>query len=609
MIQLVVLAISLFVSVGTLSAQGPMRFLTERDGKLYDGEQEFRFVSWNLPNLHNVEDAFEFLGESPWRWPDEFEITDALESVRQMGGRVVRTYVLSVRREGGDMGSNVHVLAPGEFNEEAFRTLDLVLKVAAEKGIRVMIPLVDNWHWWGGVRQYEAFRGKPKDSFWSDPQLLEDFKQTAKHLVMRRNTLTGVLYRDDPAIFGWETGNELDSTPEWTRKVSAYLKELDPNHLVIDGNSLNGIPTASLDDPHIDVVTTHHYPNVGNNNAEAVTSAARTVGGRKAYFVGEFGFLPVKEAQRVLDTVNLEGASGALYWSLRFHRREGGFYWHDEPSGDNLFKAYHWPGFPEGEAYREHLVMPMIREAAYRIQGLAVPPMPVPDSPTMLKPSDPRLLSWQGSAGARTYELQRAERSDGPWATVAQGLSDAAVQYRPLYADETAEVGKAYYYRVVAGNESGSSAPSSAVGPVTPIEGLLVDEMLDDTRQQSAEGPFDFVGDKARRVQEDIHRLRIQPGTAVTYRAAGPITSVQAWLFDEGKNAFAVEQSDDGKDFQPIATSESSAGSETNDYGYLRPRLVTAKPSQATSRWVRISLPQDATQPTEISRVEIRFGG
>ena len=111
-------------------------FITRKGDQLIDGEKPFRFISFNIPNLLVIEDAFEFTKPSPWRWPDEFEIDDALESVRQMGGQVVRTYVISVFREGSDMGKTVHVLAPGKFNEEGFRALDKVLEVANRKGIR-----------------------------------------------------------------------------------------------------------------------------------------------------------------------------------------------------------------------------------------------------------------------------------------------------------------------------------------------------------------------------------------------------------------------------------------------------------------------------------------
>lgn len=599
---------ALAVTLGPLAshADEPVPFITHRDGKLYEGDQEFRFVSWNIPNLHNVEDAFEFFGTSPWRWPDAFEIADALETVHQMGGRVARTYVLSVRREGSDMGDNVHVIAPGEFNEEAFETLDLVLKIAAEKGVRVLIPLVDNWHWWGGAREYEAFRGKPKGSFWSDAEVIADFKQTIDHVVRRRNTLTGVRYCDDPTILGWETGNEVDATPEWTREIAAYLKQLDPNHLVVDGCSLHGIPTESLGDPHVDVVTTHHYPNTGNNNAEAVVAAIKTVGRKKAYFVGEFGFLPVDEAQRVFGTVVDGGASGALFWSLRFHRREGGFYWHHEASGGDVFKAYHWPTFPSGEEYREHLVMPMIREAAYRIRGLETPPMPVPATPTMLRPESPRLLSWQGSAGATGYDIQRASDASGPWTTIAEGVSDAAVQYRPLYADESAQPGTASYYRVIAKSETGTSPPSAAVGPIVANERLLVDEMAEPSRAASISGEVRFVTNEARKVQEDIHRLAMPAVSAVTYRIAGACRRVSVWVFAGSDPSLTIETSSDGGTFVAADSNIDSPSLGANDYGYLRPFLFTAKVTEADQGWIRLRTTAETPNDVQVSRVEIR---
>ena len=78
-------------------AQTFQEFVTRQGDKLMEGDREFRFISFNVPNLHYIEDNLPFEETSPWRIPDEFEIRDALTSVRQMGGTVVRIYTLSAR--------------------------------------------------------------------------------------------------------------------------------------------------------------------------------------------------------------------------------------------------------------------------------------------------------------------------------------------------------------------------------------------------------------------------------------------------------------------------------------------------------------------------------
>src|SRR5262249_41398966 len=155
------------------------------------------------------------------------------------------------------------------------------------------------------------FRNKPPEAFWSDPELIADFKRTIDYVLNRRNTYTGKLYRDDPAIFGWETGNEIDATPEWTREIAAYIRQLDPNHLIVDGRSLHGVADWQLEEPNTDVITPHHYPHPTPDFPPAIRVARAATKGKKPYFVGEFGFVDTPRIRGVLDTVIDDGIAGA----------------------------------------------------------------------------------------------------------------------------------------------------------------------------------------------------------------------------------------------------------------------------------------------------------
>jgi mannan endo-1,4-beta-mannosidase len=585
-------------------------FVTRQGDQLMVGDEPFRFVSFNIPNLLVVEDAFEFTKPSPWRWPDEFEIEDALESVRQMGGQVVRTYVISVRREGSDMGDTVHVLAPGEFNEEGFRALDKVLEVAGRKGIRIIIPLVDNWKWMGGVPQYAAFRGKPPEAFWSDPELIADFKRTIEYVLNRKNTYTGKLYRDDPAIFGWETGNEIDATADWTREIAATIKQLAPNHLVIDGRSLHGISPWQLEEPNTDVLTTHHYPHPTPDFVPAITKAHAAMKGKKPYVVGEFGFVDTPRIRSVIDAVVNDDISGGLLWSLRFHRREGGFYWHMEVgTGGNFYKAYHWPGFASGDAYGEREVLDLMRDNAFAIRGQLPPPIELPAAPTLLAIVTPAAISWQGSAGASSYDVERATTAAGPWSTIAQNVSDADTQYRPLFSDGTVEPGATYFYRILARNSAGASPPSDVVGPVAAKCRTLVDECVDLSLVADTKGDVVPRSDNARQTQEDAHRLALPPGGDIVYQVDEPIQAFRIYGFAGGVADLQVSASADGKNFADVEMDRKSFNFGQGDYGYKVPVLFTGAVETSGPTYLKFSLPAATAEPVQLSRVEIEYGG
>ena len=197
-----------------MARQGFENFVRRDGDVLKDGDREFRFLSFNIPNLHYVEDDMRFEQGMPFRLPDAFEIDDALGTIEQMGGQVVRMYALSVAKPGDPPELPRHILSPGKFNEQAFVALDNVLAAAHRHHVRVIIPFIDQWSWWGGVTELAGFRGKKPEEFWTDWQTIEDYKATVAAVIGRVNTVTGIPYRADKAILAWETGNELKATPE-----------------------------------------------------------------------------------------------------------------------------------------------------------------------------------------------------------------------------------------------------------------------------------------------------------------------------------------------------------------------------------------------------------
>jgi hypothetical protein len=599
-----VLACFLAVTTATpLRAQSALRdFIAVRGDQLREGDKPFRFISFNLPNLQLIEDNMPFTETNPWRLPDEFEIRDGLMTVRQMGGTVVRTYVLSVVRTNDPPGSPRHVLGPGKFDEAAFRELDLVLKIANEQGVRLIIPLVDNWKWQGGRAEYAGFRGKDRDDFWTDRQLIEDFKQTIHFLVRRTNTLTGVRYCDDKAILCWETGNELSSTTKWTREIARYIKSLDTNHLVMDGRA-GQLQPELLAIPEIDIVTTHHYPNSRRTTtfAQLIQENAALAKGRKPYVVGEFGFVPTEQMAAAMKTIIDTGISGGLLWSLRFRDRDGGFYWHSEPSGGNLYKGFHWPGSTLGATYDETNLMALVRQYAFAIRGLTPPPIPVPAPPRLLPITDAAAISWQGSVGTADYTVERASKADGPWTVAGANIDESFVQYHPLFNDESAPEGN-WYYRVRAKNEAGLSEPSNVAGPVAVTHATLVDELADFSKVHARRGQIEITTRNCRRAKEDAHRAAGNAGDALIYELPASIEGFRVFTFFPNTIAdLKCSISDDGQTYHDVPVSKNEYFSGAGDYGFWVPVLYHAGNIGGGAKFLKIEL----TGETQIGRVEI----
>lgn len=456
-------------------------FVTASGDKLMDGTQELRFVSVNIPFVDMTED-----GEGgTWKKLTPWEQEDLVKTAKQMGSQVIRRYAFSTRQPGKTY--EAHVQGPNQFSETAFQAFDQFLAYCNQYGIRVIVPFVDqyNYNWVGGVYSYQAFRGKPTNddgwTFVNDAQIRDDFKATINYVLNRTNTITGVKYKDDKAILAWETGNELwceNKNYSWVPDIAAYIKSIDSNHLLIDGDMERSVNSIVLQNPaygqDIDIMSNHFYKwsNGHTDLAASIRDDMQYVRGKKPYIVGEYGLTNATDIHNLIETVVSEGAAGCMIWSLRGHREAGGFWQHREGTypGDGVdYWAYHWPGFPINDNFWETTIMNDIYQHAYSIRGLTAPSIPTPEAPILHPISNPtQAINWKGSVGSVNYDIQRSSNGS-TWTTVGSNVSDMYKDYSyPPNFKDTSATGQGYYYRVIAKNASGSSAPSNVITWGTP---------------------------------------------------------------------------------------------------------------------------------------------
>lgn len=462
-------------------------FITRDGHRLMEGEQEFRFAGIHAPELHRIEDDSRGLCEADprgwgqyFKWPTAAEQENWIKALTYSGHKAMRVYVLSVATPfDAACERETHVLPPAikgglpRLNEAAMVHYDRMIALADKHDLRLILPFIDHWKWWGGRDQLAAFyEEKGEDLHDIDSKTYAAYLNIIKQVITRRNTVTGRLYRDEPAIMAWETGNELkESTEPFVRRTAAFIKQLDPNHLVIDGTYLK-VNDFSLSDPNIDIISNHFYTTNDNNNPEQVKKDLESIDGRKVYLIGEFGLRDAQGLREIMQAaVNTDHkgarAAGAFIWGFRGHREEGGFYWHKEYTGHY---SYHLPGFPENDSNEEMAVVDLVREAQAQMGGEQLaPPLPKPEAPRLHPIVDPRKdIRWMGAPLGRFYRIERAESQSGLWHTVGENVSDGRNEFNPaidsLFRDtQPLQSGHTYYYRIFANNESGESPPSNIV--------------------------------------------------------------------------------------------------------------------------------------------------
>lgn len=185
----------------------------------------------------------------------ESDVKELFRKHAEQGANVMRIFAHS---DGYGFPNEMQVEEPiqpklGEYNEKALRRLDLVLAESARNGIKLILPFTNYEPFLGGIQWYAEQvlgPGADKELFYTDPEIKDAYKKYVKMMINRRNTITGILYKDDPTIMAWELMNEPHTRDgyerskgidpgtivlEWIEEMAPYIKSLDPNHMLLTG--------------------------------------------------------------------------------------------------------------------------------------------------------------------------------------------------------------------------------------------------------------------------------------------------------------------------------------------------------------------------------------
>jgi mannan endo-1,4-beta-mannosidase len=362
---LVVVAVALCVSAAVFffrgrldgeSRPGRLGFVQTSAGRFVIDGRPFRFVGGNVSVMFRDE--------------DRAHMPETMREAAQAGIKVVRVWAFG---EGGpddvkpigDFNDWPRTFffrkAPGQWNENAFVELDRTLAEAARNHLRVQLCLTNWWRDTGGVTQYLRWAGindAADDTrpfginneramlFYTNETTRRLYREHLEKIATRRNTVTGVLYRDDPTIFGYELMNEAQSVTlrwaerrAWFVEMSAYLKSLDPDHMIAPGDW--GYRSAAerrewLADhalPNVDYCDVHNYPRedhdlvieTPNDLREFIDNrVAAAYSLRKPLILGEFGMgvegfkgYSQLDWYRAFFAANANrGTAGAMFWIL-----------------------------------------------------------------------------------------------------------------------------------------------------------------------------------------------------------------------------------------------------------------------------------------------------
>ena len=319
-------------------------FVQARDQQLWLNEQRYTFVGVNL--------WYGAYLAAPGDTGNLERLRTELDLLKSSGVTNVRVLGAS---EDGPMKNSVKPSFRGPtdaYNAALLQGLDVLLAELGPREMKAVIYLNNFWEWSGGMGTYLSWVNGGQFVDMADPtqpwpayplftmQFYDNveanalFRDYVQAVVTRTNSVTGTAYAKDPAIMAWQLANEPrpgnDTSPghhvfpafyRWVDETAAFIKALDPTHLVSSGNEgvmgCAGHVPCFLDaheTPHIDYLTIHVWPKNWGWLADEDMSGTleRSLARTREYIDQHLGFAATLGKPLVIEEFGLPRDGGSL---------------------------------------------------------------------------------------------------------------------------------------------------------------------------------------------------------------------------------------------------------------------------------------------------------
>jgi mannan endo-1,4-beta-mannosidase len=144
--------------------------------------------------------------------------------------------VTSIPSEGTIWFQLLNANGTGTINTGAdgLERLDYVVQSAEAHDVKLIINFVNNWDNYGGIPAYASTFNVAQTDWFNSSVTQNVYLNYVSTLVNR--------YKSSTAIFAWELANEprcqgceVSTITDWVISTSAYIKSIDPNHMVTVG--------------------------------------------------------------------------------------------------------------------------------------------------------------------------------------------------------------------------------------------------------------------------------------------------------------------------------------------------------------------------------------